>query len=94
MAEAPSRTAAPNIVPKEKRRERTGTVRASLKRISEVVMDVRVAWPIVLLVLVFVGPIEGKRFVDVSENSIYWNFVVVIWLMIYAVIYIAPRVMN
>jgi heme/copper-type cytochrome/quinol oxidase subunit 3 len=48
---------------------------------------------IVLLVLMFVGPIEGRRFVDVSENSIYWNFVVVIWLMIYAVIYIAPRVM-
>ena len=47
---------------------------------------------IVLLVLMFVGPIEGKRFVDVSENSIYWNFVVVIWLVIYVVIYIAPRV--
>jgi cytochrome c oxidase subunit III len=47
----------------------------------------------VLLLLMFVGPIEGKRFVDVSENSIYWNFVILIWLMIYAVIYIAPRVM-
>ena len=41
----------------------------------------------------FVGPIEGKRFVDVSENSMYWNFVVVMWLMIYLVIYIAPRVL-
>jgi cytochrome c oxidase subunit III len=48
---------------------------------------------IVLIVLMFVGPIEGRRFVDVSENSIYWNFVIVIWLVMYAVIYIAPRVM-
>jgi len=47
----------------------------------------------VLIVLMFVGPIEGKRFVDVSENCIYWNFVIVIWLMIYLVIYIAPRVL-
>ena len=48
---------------------------------------------VVLIVLMFVGPIEGKRFVDVSENSMYWNFVVVMWLMIYLVIYIAPRVL-
>ena len=37
------------------------------------------------------GPIEEKRFVDVSENSLYWYFVVLAWLPIYAVIYIAPR---
>jgi len=47
----------------------------------------------VLVLLMFTGPIEGKRFVDVSENSIYWDFVVVIWLLVYAVIYIAPRVL-
>ena len=48
---------------------------------------------IVLIALMFIGPIEGKRFVDVSENSIYWNFVIVIWLLIYAVIYLGPRVL-
>lgn len=47
----------------------------------------------VLIVLMFVGPIEGRRFVDFSENCIYWNFVIVIWVMVYAVIYIAPRMM-
>ncbi len=46
----------------------------------------------VLTVLMFVGPIEKKQFVDVSENSFYWYFVVVSWLPIYALIYIAPRV--
>jgi len=31
--------------------------------------------------------------VDVSENSIYWYFVVAMWVPLYAVIYIAPRFM-
>jgi cytochrome c oxidase subunit III len=47
----------------------------------------------VLIVLMFAGPIEGRRFVDFSENCIYWNFVITIWLVVYAVIYIAPRVL-
>jgi len=45
----------------------------------------------VLTVLMFVGPIEEKRFVDVSENAMYWYFVVLTWLPIYGVIYWAPR---
>ncbi|HZA94736.1 MAG TPA: cytochrome C oxidase subunit III, partial [Burkholderiaceae bacterium] len=45
----------------------------------------------VLAVLMHTGPIEGKRYVDVSENSLYWYFVVFSWLPIYAVIYLAPR---
>jgi cytochrome c oxidase subunit 3 len=45
----------------------------------------------VLAVLLFVGPVEERRFVDVSENSVYWYFVVLAWLPIYAVIYLAPR---
>jgi heme/copper-type cytochrome/quinol oxidase subunit 3 len=46
----------------------------------------------VLVALLFKGPLEGKRFVDVSENAMYWYFVVLSWLPIYALIYIAPRV--
>jgi heme/copper-type cytochrome/quinol oxidase subunit 3 len=45
----------------------------------------------VLAVLLFTGPLEGKRFVDVSENALYWYFVVLSWLPIYAVIYWTPR---
>ena len=48
---------------------------------------------IILILLMFFGPIEGRRFVDFSENCTYWNFVIVIWLLVYAVIYIAPRLM-
>ena len=43
-------------------------------------------------VLLFTGPVEGQRFADVSENAMYWYFVVFSWLPIYAVIYGVPRI--
>ena len=45
----------------------------------------------VLLTLMITGPIEEKRFVDVSENSLYWYFIVIWWLPIYLTVYLAPR---
>jgi heme/copper-type cytochrome/quinol oxidase subunit 3 len=45
----------------------------------------------VLTALMFLGPIEETRFVDVEENALYWYFVVFAWLPIYGVIYWAPR---
>jgi heme/copper-type cytochrome/quinol oxidase subunit 3 len=45
----------------------------------------------VLAVLLFTGPFEGKRFVDVSENALYWYFVVLSWLPVYSVVYWASR---
>jgi heme/copper-type cytochrome/quinol oxidase subunit 3 len=50
------------------------------------------AWDTTVLdVLFFTGPLEGRRYVDVSENALYWYFVVLSWLPIYAVVYLAPR---
>lgn len=46
---------------------------------------------IVLAVLMFAKPVTGKRFVDVSENGVYWYFVVLAWLPIYAAIYLLSR---
>ena len=46
---------------------------------------------IVLTALFFTGPLDGKRFVDVSENSFYWYFVVGAWIPIYFVIYWGAR---
>lgn len=34
---------------------------------------------------------EGRRFVDVSENAVYWRFVWLTWLPIYLMIYWLPR---
>jgi cytochrome c oxidase subunit III len=37
---------------------------------------------------------EGRRFVDVSENCLYWRFVWLSWLPIYVLIYWLPRWAN
>jgi len=46
---------------------------------------------VVLAVLMFTGPTEGRRHVDVAENGMYWYFVVYSWIPIYAVLYLMPR---
>ena len=46
----------------------------------------------VLAAVMLFGRVDEQRFVDVSENALYWYFVVISWLPIYAVIYLAPRV--
>ncbi len=45
----------------------------------------------VLTAIVFTTDVDGPRFVDVSENSLYWYFVVASWIPIYLTIYWAPR---
>jgi cytochrome c oxidase subunit III len=47
----------------------------------------------VLTALMFTRRIAGRSFVDVDENAVYWYFVVGVWLPVYAVIYIAPRLL-
>jgi heme/copper-type cytochrome/quinol oxidase subunit 3 len=46
---------------------------------------------VILGVMLFTGPLDANRFVDVSENAFYWYFVVFSWLPIYGLLYIAPR---
>jgi len=46
---------------------------------------------LVLTVLMMTGHGKGRRFVDVAENAIYWNFVVITWIPIYLVVYFAAR---
>jgi cytochrome c oxidase subunit III len=47
----------------------------------------------VVLTVLFLrtSKVEGKRFMDASENADYWYFVIVSWIPIYLVIYWAPR---
>ena len=46
---------------------------------------------VVLAVLMFKGPLNGRRFVDINENADYWWFVVAAWLPIYFTVYLVPR---
>jgi cytochrome c oxidase subunit III len=49
---------------------------------------------IVIAVLMFTSKISGRRFVDVAENALYWYFVIGSWLLIYATVYLAPRITS
>jgi cytochrome c oxidase subunit 3 len=47
---------------------------------------------LVLTALMFTRHAEGKRFSDVEDNAVYWDFVVFAWLPIYVLIYWGPRI--
>jgi hypothetical protein len=38
--------------------------------------------------------LKGRRFVDTSENALYWHFIVISWVFVYAVIYWVPRLRD
>ncbi|MCB8821794.1 cytochrome c oxidase subunit 3 [Microvirga rosea] len=46
---------------------------------------------LVLTALMFTRHGHGKRFSDVGDNAFYWNFVVLSWLPMYALLYWGPR---
>jgi heme/copper-type cytochrome/quinol oxidase subunit 3 len=45
----------------------------------------------VLFVMSATKPMPRKRFIDLSENSLYWYFIVAWWIPIYLAIYFVPR---
>jgi heme/copper-type cytochrome/quinol oxidase subunit 3 len=45
----------------------------------------------VLAAVLYRQPLALRRFVDVSENCLYWDFVVLSWLPLYAAVYWLPR---
>jgi heme/copper-type cytochrome/quinol oxidase subunit 3 len=46
---------------------------------------------LVLTAVMYSEPLEGKRYVDIAENSGYWDFIVLTWIPIYAVLYWGAR---
>ncbi len=48
---------------------------------------------ILVAILMWTGPVERKHFVDANVNAVYWYFVVLAWLPVYAIIYFAPRLL-
>jgi cytochrome c oxidase subunit III len=53
-----------------------------------------VADTIVLTVFSFVHDMTPRRFADVADGGLYWHFVVVAWLPIYALVYWVPRIVQ
>jgi cytochrome c oxidase subunit I+III len=46
----------------------------------------------VLLLMLVRAPIEKPMFANISENCLYWYFVLGLWVPVYVLIYIVPRI--
>jgi cytochrome c oxidase subunit 3 len=46
---------------------------------------------LVLTVMAWREPMDGRRFSDVTDNALYWHFIVWSWVVLYVVIYWTPR---
>jgi cytochrome c oxidase subunit III len=68
-----------------------GSITVTLLGLHTVHLVTDLVYTLVLTALMFTRHAHGRRFVDVAENAIYWNFVVLAWVPIYAVLYFAPR---
>jgi heme/copper-type cytochrome/quinol oxidase subunit 3 len=44
-------------------------------------------------ILTLRGPVVEKHFVDIGLNAVYWYFVALSWVALYAIVFVAPRFM-
>jgi cytochrome c oxidase subunit 3 len=49
---------------------------------------------LVITVFTFTHQVDDNRFSDVADNCLYWHFVAIAWLPIYALIYWTPRLVS
>ena len=57
---------------------------------THLLTDLIETWVLTVLMFTRHGP-NKRRFGDVQDNALYWNFVVLAWLPLYACIYWVPR---
>ncbi|MFL5469068.1 MAG: heme-copper oxidase subunit III [Gemmatimonadaceae bacterium] len=41
--------------------------------------------------VLFLGPVEKKHYTDTTVMAVYWYFVVVSWVALFAIVFVAPR---
>lgn len=41
--------------------------------------------------VMFVGPVEKKHFTDATVMAVYWYFIVISWVALYAIVFLTPR---
>jgi cytochrome c oxidase subunit I+III len=46
---------------------------------------------LVIALVMFVGPVDKNHYADANAMAIYWYFIVISWVALYAIVFIAPR---
>lgn len=44
-----------------------------------------------IALVMFVGPVEKKHYTDATVMAVYWYFIVISWVALYLIVFIAPR---
>jgi cytochrome c oxidase subunit III len=44
-----------------------------------------------IALVMFVGPVEEKHYTDASVMAVYWYFIAISWVALYAIVFVAPR---
>ena len=44
-----------------------------------------------IALVMFVGPVEKKHYTDATVMAVYWYFIVLSWVALYLIVFIAPR---
>jgi cytochrome c oxidase subunit III len=47
---------------------------------------------LLIALVMFVGPVEKKHYTDATVMAVYWYFIVISWVALYAIVFLAPRV--
>ena len=48
---------------------------------------------LLIALVIFVGPAEKKHYGDAVAMAVYWYFIVISWVVLYAIVFVVPRVM-
>ena len=49
---------------------------------------------VVFGVLLLLGPVAKRHFADVADSAMYWFFIVLIWVPLYFMLYVSPRLFR
>jgi len=44
-----------------------------------------------IALVMFVGPVDRKHYADATVMAVYWYFIVISWVALYAIVFVAPR---
>jgi cytochrome c oxidase subunit I+III len=46
---------------------------------------------LLIALVMFVGPVEKKHYTDATVMAVYWYFIVISWIALYVIVFLAPR---
>ena len=46
---------------------------------------------LLIALVFFVGPVEKKHYTDATVMAVYWYFIVISWIALYLIVFVAPR---